>query len=109
MRSRILAVSAALPKPDMHSGDRRFVAFLEILARHHEVHLCVPLESPSGTRYASVSARRRRVNARLADSLPPPNAEENQHPPPAVRMEPLDGHSDVKLLRHRALRVPRHR
>lgn len=30
-----------LPRPDQHSGDRRFFALLEIIARRHQVDLCV--------------------------------------------------------------------
>jgi len=36
---KILAVSPEIPKPDTASGDRRFCALLEILAREHSVSL----------------------------------------------------------------------
>jgi hypothetical protein len=44
MSLRIFAVAEAIPKPDTHAGDRRLFAILEILAREHEVDLCVEFD-----------------------------------------------------------------
>ncbi len=41
MRLRIFVLADKLPKPDWHSGDRRFFSLLGMLARSHHVDLCL--------------------------------------------------------------------
>lgn len=38
---RIITFTYNIPRPDKTSGERRFVAILNILAKYHQVHLCV--------------------------------------------------------------------
>jgi glycosyltransferase involved in cell wall biosynthesis len=41
MHLRIFVLASELPKPDWHAGDRRFFALLGMLARRHQVDLCL--------------------------------------------------------------------
>src|SRR6266540_3353136 len=66
MSLRIFIVAEDLPKPDRHAGDRRFLALLEMLARHHHVDLWV--ESLSTDHIEKYSHNLKAVGVRL---LPP--------------------------------------
>jgi glycosyltransferase involved in cell wall biosynthesis len=43
-RLRIFVFCDFMPKPDQASGDRRFFALLEMMARHHDVDLCIQFD-----------------------------------------------------------------
>ena len=64
---RILSISPAVPRPDQASGDRRFLALLEMTARLHEVDLAVLWE---GATEANRQYRRRCEDAGVR-VLPP--------------------------------------
>lgn len=51
-----------MPKPDQASGDRRFFALLEMMARHHDVDLCIQFDE-ANRRFTEESST-------IADTIP---------------------------------------
>ncbi|AFY95602.1 glycosyltransferase [Chamaesiphon minutus] len=57
---KILVIAPSIPKPDCNSGDRRFFALLELLAKHCSVDLWLasaPSSSPENVRYVEDVSR----------------------------------------------------
>jgi glycosyltransferase involved in cell wall biosynthesis len=56
MKRRLFVLTQALPKPDTHAGDLRFYYLLEMLAREHEVDLCLMMNDATGLRLVTAEA-----------------------------------------------------